>query len=272
MSLKHVRNQFVLRDTKVFTGTGNFAFTTQAAVVVKKAVGAATQVTLPKNPYLGHMCLVKDGKGDAATNNITVVGATGNIDGAANFVISENYGKAIFQYNGTEWGVLTTAEVSAAEVGFLNGVTAGTVTASKAVVVGTNKEIDTIVLPVSGLKIGAGAGTAVDRSAAQLNALAQGVAANYKIARGQHTTVAASDTVATGLATVVSVVVSFESDPVVDPMLVSAQVGDQAGAPVAGSIIIKTWQPTDAAGADSDATPTAATTFSKKVNWIAVGT
>jgi len=42
-------------------------------------------------------------------------------------------------------------------------------------------------------------------------------------------------------------------------------VGDQAGAPAAGSILLKTWK-------TLGGTPAAATTFSKKVNWIAVGT
>ena len=88
-----------------------------------------------------------------------------------------------------------------------------------------------------------------------------------KIARGQLTTVTAADTVATGLSTVAAVVASLESDPTDNPFMVSAQIGDQAGAPVAGSIIIKTWQ--NAAG--TDPTPAAATTFGKKVNWVAIG-
>lgn len=95
-----------------------------------------------------------------------------------------------------------------------------------------------------------------------------GVAAGYKLARGQHTTVTASDTVVTGLATVVAVVAVLDSDPTVDPLFVTASIGDQSGAPAAGSIYIKSWKPT---GVD-DATPIAATTFTKKVNWIAVGT
>ncbi|MCC7423773.1 MAG: hypothetical protein IT428_26205 [Planctomycetaceae bacterium] len=94
------------------------------------------------------------------------------------------------------------------------------------------------------------------------------VAAGYKVARGQHTTVAASDTVVTGLATVVAVVASLDSDPVDDPCLVTASIGDQAGSPAAGSILIKTWKNTGG----TDPTPAAATTFSKKVNWIAFGT
>ena len=88
-----------------------------------------------------------------------------------------------------------------------------------------------------------------------------------KFARGQLTSVTGADTVVTGLATVVAVVASLESDPTDNPFIITAQIGDQAGAPVAGSIIIKTWQNT----AGTDPTPAAATTFGKKVNWIAIG-
>lgn len=95
-----------------------------------------------------------------------------------------------------------------------------------------------------------------------------GVAAGYKVARGQATTATASDTVVTGLATVVSAVASLDSDPVDDPFMCTCSIGDQAGSPAAGSILIKTWKNTGG----TDPTPTAATTFSKKVNWIAVGT
>jgi hypothetical protein len=91
---------------------------------------------------------------------------------------------------------------------------------------------------------------------------------NQKVACGQFSTVSAADTVVTGLNTVVSVVAVLEADPGDDPMLVSAQIGDQAGSPAAGSIIIKTWKNTGG----TDPTPLAATTFTKKVNWIAIGT
>lgn len=87
-----------------------------------------------------------------------------------------------------------------------------------------------------------------------------------KMAAGQHATVAASDTVVTGLGTVISVVASLDDDPVDGVMHVSASIGDQAGTPAAGSILIKGWKSTD-----GDATLIAATTFGKKVNWIAFG-
>jgi len=110
-------------------------------------------------------------------------------------------------------------------------------------------------------------GVQVTKTASEINALAGGVASGYKIARGVHTTVTASDTVVTGLSTVVAIVATLESDPGDNPLLVSASIGDQAGAPAAGSVLIKTWK-TDG----TDPTPVAATTFSKKVNWVAIGT
>jgi hypothetical protein len=84
---------------------------------------------------------------------------------------------------------------------------------------------------------------------------------------GQQTTVAAADTVVTGLTKVVAVVASLDSDPTDNPEWASATIGDQAGSPAAGSVIIKTWQNTSG----TDPTPVAATTFSKKVNWVAYG-
>jgi hypothetical protein len=104
----------------------------------------------------------------------------------------------------------------------------------------------------------------VDRTAA-LSTAPSGVASGYKIARGQMTTATASDTVVTGLATVVSAIANMDDAPTVDPETATASIGDQAGAPAAGSILIKTWK-------TLGGTPAAATTFSKKVNWIAFGT
>lgn len=111
-------------------------------------------------------------------------------------------------------------------------------------------------------------GVAVVRTGTEINNLVQGLTAGIKIKGGQTTTASASDTVATGLATVTSVVCSLEDDPSDDPEWVSCQFGNQAGAPAAGSIIVKTWKNTTG----TDPTPLAATTFSKKVNWIVTGT
>jgi hypothetical protein len=111
----------------------------------------------------------------------------------------------------------------------------------------------------------------VDLSAALADAVEDpvaGVGASYKLARVMHTTVAAEDTVNMGLATVVAAVAVLEDAPTVDPLWVQACVGDQAGAPAAGRVIVKSWKPT----ANDNVTPVAATTFGKKVSVIAIGT
>lgn len=84
---------------------------------------------------------------------------------------------------------------------------------------------------------------------------------------GRLTTVTAADTVVTGLASVAACGASLDSDPVLDPMIVSATIGDQAGTPAAGSIIVKSWKGTST----SNPTPIAATVFSKVVTWWALG-
>lgn len=91
-------------------------------------------------------------------------------------------------------------------------------------------------------------------------------APGIRIVAGQHTTVAASDTVVTGLAKVFGVVATLDANPGDDPFLVSASIGDQAGTPASGSVLIKTWKHDG-----TDPTPAAASTFTKKVNWLAWG-
>jgi hypothetical protein len=107
-------------------------------------------------------------------------------------------------------------------------------------------------------------------SKSQMDLMLQGVAAGYKIARGVHTQVAASDTVVTGLATVVAVIATHGSAPTVKQLFCAGLIGDQAGTPAAGSILINTYKPT----AVNDVTPTAATDFTDnvKIAWIAIGT
>lgn len=55
-------------------------------------------------------------------------------------------------------------------VDYGEGVTPGEVTASKAIVVGENKEVDE--LAIADLKLGAGAGTSITATAAEINKLA----------------------------------------------------------------------------------------------------
>jgi hypothetical protein len=115
-------------------------------------------------------------------------------------------------------------------------------------------------LKINGVDVTAGAG----------GSNVAGVAAGYKVARGVHQQAAASDTVVTGLTTVVAVIASWRDTPTLKQMFVTATIGDQAGAPAAGSVLIKTFKPT----ANNDVTPTAATDFTDNlsVDWIAIGT
>lgn len=60
---------------------------------------------------------------------------------------------------------------SAAELNLLDGTVAGTAAASKALALGADKNVDTLVIADGGLYLGAGAGTAVTATAAELNTL-----------------------------------------------------------------------------------------------------
>jgi hypothetical protein len=115
-------------------------------------------------------------------------------------------------------------------------------------------------LKINGVDVTAGAG----------GSNVAGVAAGYKVARGVHQQAAASDTIVTGLTTVIAIVASWRDTPTLKQMFVTATIGDQAGAPAAGSVLIKTFKPT----ANNDVTPTAATDFTDNlsVDWIAIGT
>lgn len=94
-----------------------------------------------------------------------------------------------------------------------------------------------------------------------------GVGAGYKVARGVASITGSGDVV-TGLATVVAVVATPADDPDgVALAMVSATIGNQSGAPAAGSVTLKAWKVT----ATGNATLIAATA-AKNINWIAIGT
>lgn len=79
---------------------------TDYIIIVNKSSGAATTVNLPSSPVTGQPFRIKDGKGDAATNNITITPASGTIDGMSTYVLDINYGSIDVVYNGTEWNAL----------------------------------------------------------------------------------------------------------------------------------------------------------------------
>lgn len=72
--------------------------------IINRAVGAATGVVLPASPVINQQHTIKDGKGDAAANNITIsTPGLETIDGAATLVINANYGWATVAWGGVEW-------------------------------------------------------------------------------------------------------------------------------------------------------------------------
>ena len=93
------------QSLRVATATGNVVVTaSDAIVVVKKTTAAATTVALEASPATGRVVTIKDGRGDAATNTITISPAAGTIDGATTMTLAVNYGSVTVAYNGTEWG------------------------------------------------------------------------------------------------------------------------------------------------------------------------
>lgn len=99
-------NAGLLLTTRVVIAAGAVTVTSaDIIVIVNKTSGAATVVNLPAG-VLNTVFIIKDGKGDAASNNITLTPAAGNIDGAATYVMNTNYGSTTIVYNGTTWSII----------------------------------------------------------------------------------------------------------------------------------------------------------------------
>jgi hypothetical protein len=95
-----------LLTVRVVTAAGAVTVaTSDGIVVINKTTGAATTVNLPASPATGLQFIIKDGKGDANTNNITVTPNAGNIDNAATYVINANLGSINIVYDGSQWRV-----------------------------------------------------------------------------------------------------------------------------------------------------------------------
>lgn len=86
-----------------FTSGASVTMST-TSLVINKASGSATAVTLPVAPVTWTQTYrIKDGKGDAATNNITVTPSSGTIDNQASVVMSINGMSLDFAFDGTNW-------------------------------------------------------------------------------------------------------------------------------------------------------------------------
>lgn len=101
-SISNSASQITADRTKIATVTTGASYTAKQSdfvIIVNKGTGSATSISLPIG-VLGMELIIKDGKGDAATNNITI---TGTIDGAASVVINTNFGKLHLYFNGTQF-------------------------------------------------------------------------------------------------------------------------------------------------------------------------
>lgn len=97
----------VVATVRVVVAAGAVTVTSaDNVVVVNKTVGAATTVNLPASPATGLTFTIKDGKGDANTNNITITPAAGNIDANATYVMNANWQSATMVFNGTIWNLV----------------------------------------------------------------------------------------------------------------------------------------------------------------------
>ncbi len=91
---------------RVVTAAGAVTITSaDKVVIVNKTVGASTTANLPAGVTAAQYT-IKDGKGDADTNPITLTPAAGNIDGQATAVINIPYGSLTVVYSGTEWSIV----------------------------------------------------------------------------------------------------------------------------------------------------------------------
>lgn len=95
-----------IQQIRVITAAGAVTVaTTDYIICLNKTSGASTAINLPSTPATGTLFVIKDCKGDAATNNMTVTPAAGNIDGAGTFVMTVNYQSINVVYSGTQWNI-----------------------------------------------------------------------------------------------------------------------------------------------------------------------
>jgi parallel beta-helix repeat protein len=94
-------------EKTIFTGGGDYYPTLHDyMIIINKSTGGDTHVILPVG-VLGLEYVIKDGKGDANTNNITVNTSNGQlIDGAGFYVINTAYKSVRLYFDGTNWNIV----------------------------------------------------------------------------------------------------------------------------------------------------------------------
>lgn len=114
------------RTETIVTTTPYNVLADDYVITVQLSVPGASTVTLPLSPSTSNSYIIKDGTGDAASNNITIDGNGNTIDGQATFVINDAYGALEIIFNGTEWNGIGFYAQSQALPGDVNGPASST--------------------------------------------------------------------------------------------------------------------------------------------------
>lgn len=98
-----------LATRTVTSGASDTALAADTTIKWVKAAGSASAENIPAcvSGIRGRVLVVKDGKGDAAANPITVTPAVGTVDGAASYTVNTARGAVTLQCDGGgDWSVL----------------------------------------------------------------------------------------------------------------------------------------------------------------------
>ncbi len=115
------QNNINLNTPVKLSGAGNITAVLADYILAVDDTTAARTVTLPTasttgaNANLGKIYLIKDQSGLAGTNNITIVPATGTIDGAVSILINSNYGEVQVYSDGSNWFTGSRSTAASAE-------------------------------------------------------------------------------------------------------------------------------------------------------------
>lgn len=107
MSQRAIRGPLRYDSTHTIT-TGNYTVVNESIIFVNKGTGAATTVNLPLSTNAGgcrRSVIIVDGKGDAATHNITIATqGSDTVNGSSSVALAHNYGVAkLYDLGGGVW-------------------------------------------------------------------------------------------------------------------------------------------------------------------------
>jgi hypothetical protein len=74
-------------------------------VLVSPTIAGPTTITLHSDAYVGQIIVIKDLKGDAFTNNITINATPNLIDGLSGFLLTQNKQSIQLMWSGSEWSI-----------------------------------------------------------------------------------------------------------------------------------------------------------------------